>query len=174
MSTEKELQIRASDLMQASRGARDPERKRRLIAEALAVAQEAEAMKRRKGAFAPNTGPEAVPMSYTLYLVTDGRFSDARNFVAGSDEAALAVACAVQDACSDLFQSFELWQRSRQIVGKAWPRPEPLRADVAEESQARVLELEESLLSSRRALAESEKLIRATDELRNKLQPRGY
>src|SRR5215469_5936983 len=163
MSTEKELQVRASDLMQTAREARDPERKRRLIAEALAVAQKAEAMRRRRDAFAPNTGPEAVPMSYTLYLVTDGHFSDARHFVAGSDEAALAVAYAVQDACSDSFQTFELWQRSRQIVGKAWPRPEPLSAEVAVESQARVLELEESLLSSRRALAESMKLIQAVD-----------
>src|SRR5262249_25094333 len=100
MTTEKELQIRASDLMQAARGARDPERKRSRIAEARAVAREAEAKRRRRGAAPPNTGPEAVPMSYTLSLVTDGHFSDARQFVAGSDEAALAVACAVQDACS--------------------------------------------------------------------------
>jgi hypothetical protein len=33
-----------------------------------------------------------------------------------------------------------------------------------------VLELEELLLSSRRALAESSKMIRAADELRNKLR----
>jgi hypothetical protein len=112
-------------------------------------------------------------MSYTLYLVADGHFSDARHFVVGSDEAALAVACAVQDACSDSFQSFEVWQRSRQIVPKAWPRPEPLPPEVATESQARALELEESLLSSRRALAESRKLVRAIDELRNKFRREG-
>jgi hypothetical protein len=103
-----------------------------------------------------------VALTYTLYLVADGRFSDARQFVAGSDEVALAVAYAVQEACSDSFQTFELWQRSRRILGKASPRPEALAAEVAAETQARVLELEELLLSDRRSLVKSKKLIRAT------------
>ena len=171
MSTEKELQKRASHLMQAAREAKDPQLRSRLIASATFMAHQAEVMRRRGSHTAPDNAPEATALkTYTLYFMADGHFSDARHFTAGSDEAALAVADAIQDACSDAFQTFELWQRSRRIVGKAWPRPAPLPAEAAAESQARVLELEELLLSSRRALAESSKLIPAADELRNKLR----
>ena len=82
----------------------------------------------------------------------------------------MAVAYAVQDACSDVFGGFELWQRTRRVTGKAWPRPQPLAADIVGEAQMQAIEVEESLLASRHCLAESRKLIRATDELREKLR----
>src|SRR5262245_23843236 len=170
MNTTKGLQTYASDLLQAARETGNPEHRRRLLDEALASAQQAEAVTRHGGAKLAARSPQSASPTYTLYLLANGHFSDARHFVAGSDEAALAVAYAVQDACSDMFGGFELWQRTRRIKGTAWPRPQPLAADVAAEAQMQVVELEESLLASRHCLAESRKLIEATDELRKRLR----
>src|SRR3954447_5173699 len=105
-----------------------------------------------------SSAPEAARLSYRLYLIDGGHFAAARHFDIASDEAALAVAYAVYAASSESFQGFELWHGSRVISTDSqvtWPTPPGGPAGVFPTAQECVVELEESLLFSRRALAES-------------------
>jgi hypothetical protein len=172
MHTGRELRERARELQQAANESEDPRHRRKLLEEALKVAQQAEAMARRSGAMPP----DFTRSSYTLYLIAGGHFADARHFTVGSDEAAMAVAYAVQDACSEFYQDFELWQGSRRVVGHVQRgdqrRPDGA-AEIAAAAQQQVVEIEESLISSRRCLAESSRLLAATEQLRNRLRQDG-
>jgi hypothetical protein len=169
MHNAKELRDDAWTLLKASSETEEPGRKRRLIDEAFELAQRAKAMAREE----VSSAPEAARLSYRLYLIDGGHFAAAHHFDIASDEAALAVADAVYEACSESFQGFELWQGPRLIAGNA-QIGEPSRAGGAAGISARaqdcVLEIEESLLFSRRALAESRKLLASTEKLRTQVR----
>jgi hypothetical protein len=170
------LREQARSLREAAKNTKDPSRRSALLDEALLLALHAEALARDSISVAPEPpcSEARVPRqsTYGLYLIAGGHFADARHFTVGSDEAALAVAYAVHDACSEVFQDFELWQQSRQVAGNAskrGPRPVDDAIEVAVATQERVVEVEELLMSSRQCVAESRKLIAATEELRERL-----
>jgi len=88
---------------------------------------------------------------------------------ADSDITALRIAYVVQDACSDVYTDFELWQESRFIArgsdGRGAGRRQEILA-VTSIMQDSVLRTEELLLNSGRAIASSRKLLEATQRLR--------
>jgi hypothetical protein len=169
MHNAKELRDAAWTLLKASSETEEPDRRRKLIDEAFELAQRAEAVARQED----SRPPGAARLTYRLYLIDGGHFAAARHFDIASDEAALAVAYAVYAACSESFQGFELWHGSRLISADAqviWPTLPDGPAGVFPTAQECVVELEESLLFSRRALAESRKLLATTDKLRTKIR----
>jgi hypothetical protein len=170
------LREQARTLREAAKNTKDPDRRRELLDEALLLALHAEALEHHGGSSAPEPtcshAPAPRQLTYGLYLIAGKHFADARHFTVGSDESALAVAYAVHDACSEVFQDFELWQESRQVAGNAQkrgPRPFDSAAEVTAATQQRVVELEEALMTSRQSVAESQKLLAATEALREKL-----
>jgi hypothetical protein len=175
MESEQDLRERSRVLIKAAKETAESKRRNALIAEALNLAQQAEAMARQdRSRQCKPTPPRREPrrQSFTLYLLSGGHFADARHFDIGSDDQALAVAYAVHDACSDAFEDFELWHESRLVAGNAQKRGPRLpagAAEVTDATQERVLQTEESLLLSRRALTESRRLLAATEDLRKKL-----
>jgi hypothetical protein len=113
--------------------------------------------------------------SYRLYFIEAGHFAATHDFEAETDVAALAVAYALQEACSDFYNHFELWQGSRVIARSAdrrGPKRLPHLAEITAQMQERVLQTEEILLQSREAIAGSRKLLASTAELRAELTRR--
>jgi hypothetical protein len=119
--------------------------------------------------------PEHTLESYRLYFVEAGHFAAVHDFEAETDVAALAVAYAIQEACSDLYEHFELWQGSRIIARSAdrrGPKRLPHLDDITAQMQDRVLQTEQALLESRQAIAASRRLLTATMRLRDEIARR--
>jgi hypothetical protein len=113
--------------------------------------------------------------SYRLYFVEGGHFAAVHDFEAETDVAALAVAYTLQDACSDFYEHFELWQ-GRRIIARSADRRGPKRLphldEIAARMQEQVLQTEESLLASRQAVAASRRLLNSTMRLRQEIARR--
>jgi len=96
-----------------------------------------------------------------MYFLASGRIRAAEEFDAGSDINAIRIARALCDACSDMCETFELWQAARLIR----TRPPPYRgvtlSDLSEAQQGIVIEREEAIRASHWALARSRRLIEA-------------
>jgi len=96
-----------------------------------------------------------------MYFLASGRIRAAEEFDAGSDINAIRTARALCDACSDMCETFELWQATRLIR----TRPPPYRgvtlSDLSEAQQGIVIEREEAIRASHWALARSRRLIEA-------------
>jgi hypothetical protein len=115
---------------------------------------------------------EGRPESYRIHFLHGRRSIATHDFEAESDIVALAVAYSLQDACSDFSDHFELWQGSRVIARSAdlrGPKRLPHLQEIVAQMQADVLQMEELLLASRQSIAESRKLLLATERLRSKL-----
>ena len=54
-------------------------------------------------------------VTYQIYLLADGRTQAREDFPADDDVAAIRIARALYDACSDVCEAFELWQGKREI-----------------------------------------------------------
>jgi hypothetical protein len=96
-------------------------------------------------------------------------------FEAETDIAALALAYALQEACSDLCDRFELWRGLRIIARSADRRGTkrlPHLEEIAAQMQATVLEQQRQLLRSRQVISKSRKLLVAMEQLRSKLGSR--
>jgi hypothetical protein len=120
-------------------------------------------------------GDERVMESYRLYFVESGHFAAAHDFEAETDVTALAVAYALQEACSDFYEHFELWQGSRIIARSAdrrGPKRLPHLDEITAQMQERVLQTEETLLESRQAIAASRKLLMSAARLRDEIARR--
>jgi hypothetical protein len=100
MHSAKELRHAAWTILRASSETEEPERRRKLIDEAFDLAQRAAVAASQEN----SSVPEAARLTYRLYLIEGGHFAAARHFDIATDDAALAVARAVYDACSELFQ----------------------------------------------------------------------
>jgi hypothetical protein len=98
-----------------------------------------------------------------------------QTFDADTDYAALRIAHSLQDACAEQYRHLELWQDERLIARSADARGARRRADlpaVAQRTQENLLALEEVLLSSHQAIADSRRLLGATQRLRNMMASR--
>jgi len=118
MQTAKKMRNEAWACPTASKAAKKYGRRRMLFDEAFELARRAEAIGRQEDASAL----KAARLTYSLFLLDGGQFDAAHHFDIASKEAALAVAYAVHDACSEWFQDFELWQGSRLVAANAHKR----------------------------------------------------
>ena len=108
--------------------------------------------------------------SYRIYFID--RLRKVRwphDLDAAGDNDAVALAQALQFACSDLQADIELWQEGRFILAASCTKPAKLRAvwnDVNMHRQDVLVESEEALLNSRTAVARSRTLLQSLETAR--------
>jgi len=108
--------------------------------------------------------------SYRIYFID--RLRKVRwphDLIAADDNDAIALAQALQFACSDLQADIELWQEGRFILAASCTNPAHLRAvwdDVNAHHQNVLVESEEALLNSRSTVARSRTLLQTLDAAR--------
>jgi hypothetical protein len=88
---------------------------------------------------------------------------------ATDDNDAIALAQALQFACSDLEADIELWQEGRFVLAASCTNPADLRAvfnDVSAQHQEALVQSEEALLNSRSAVARSRTLLQSLEGAR--------
>lgn len=111
-----------------------------------------------------------------FFLGSDGAIEARQDFAAPDDQAALQIMTIIGRAGADSHHGVMLWQGTRRIF-EAAATPQTVRgaenifegataAGLAAETQQRVLDCEEALLSSHWRLARSRTLLAATEELR--------
>jgi hypothetical protein len=87
---------------------------------------------------------------------------------------AMWAASALAEACADCFEEFDLWDGAQHLA-RCETMSFPLLSDSAEEvsaaSQQCLLDIEETLLRSKVAVARSRRLLAATAALRDRLIP---
>src|SRR5690348_204888 len=89
----------------------------------------------------------------------DGRIVGRDDFDAEDDAHARVIARVLLDACSDACVSFDLWEGTRIIVGKASAKPGTLTVEqVSARVQMSVLEREMAIRDSQWHIAESARL----------------
>lgn len=111
-------------------------------------------------------------MHYRFYLVDGGdRFQAAEAFSAPDDAQAAAIAGFCHQACSDVFDGFELWRGTDRVAkysialaGAA--AAGPAFAEVVRGHQQTILELEDRLQSTFACIRHSKKLLEVTAGLR--------
>jgi hypothetical protein len=157
--------------------ASDPAVKSRFAEIALVHARMADRMRalsKYSGYGAP-AGAAQRGTEYRLQLFDGRQLGPSLAIEADMDSDALRIAWLVQEAASDIYTAFELWQEERCIANsrdrRGAKRPANL-ADISASTQLRVLKIEEMLLASRAAIAESRKLLDATAKLRSALNGR--
>lgn len=115
--------------------------------------------------------------AYRLYFLDAKNAIQARQeFVAESDAQARTISGALWQACADCCPDYELWEAKRCVGrgnGEGQTISAPMPKDGNASLQTRVLELEELLLGSHWRIAQSERLLAATDTLRRDLDRDG-
>ena len=107
-------------------------------------------------------------MWYCLYLYSaSGSMLGRNEFEEENDRWAMAVAEHLWDACSDVSDSFELWDGHRRVDSEfsRMPCPSVSAEHVMMASQVSLLQREETLRQSFWALARSERLLQRIHEL---------
>src|SRR5439155_11507546 len=108
-------------------------------------------------------GKEAVMATYRIFFRNSSGIVGRHDCTADYDEAALAVAEVLCDACSDRCDSFGLWIGDHCIAEE---RPRPLTVDaIIENRQAAVIEHEEAVQRSQWSISNSERLLARIAEL---------
>jgi len=108
--------------------------------------------------------------SYRIYFID--RLRKVRwphDLDAMDDNEAVALAQALQFACSDLQADIELWHQGRFMLAASCTKPAVLRAvwnDVNTHRQDTLVESEEALLNSRTAVARSRTLLQSLEAAR--------
>ena len=105
---------------------------------------------------------------YRLYLFSGaGVFQGRDEFEADDDRAATVIAERLCDACSDLCESFELWDGARLVDASSGRRSPPsVAADgIAGATQASLVQREEAMRNSHWAVARSQRLIERIERL---------
>lgn len=114
---------------------------------------------------------EYAPMNwYCIYLYSvSGSMLGRHEFEAQNDRSAMAVAEHLWDACSDVSESFELWDGPRRVDSEfsRMPCPSVSAEQVMTASQGSLVEREETLRRSFWALARSERLLQRIRELKS-------
>jgi hypothetical protein len=168
MRTADELREQAWRCLTASKTAADRASNLKLVDEAVELAERAGQL---ESTIADAGAGQQV--SYRIYLLNAGHIVSGLDFRFDSDEAALSIAYAIHGACSDEYGDFELWQGLRQVAGNVsvrGPRPAEDHLAISARAQDCVLSLEETLLFSRRAIAESQRLLARTQQLPESLK----
>src|SRR5215470_10726250 len=109
--------------------------------------------------------------AYRIYFVGPGRISGRQEFDADEDVAAIRVARVLYDTCSDICQSFELWQGKRQINAQQPHHSRASLTDLIEAHQRVTIDAEEVISQSRWMIARSRRLIETLDRIKSKTIP---
>jgi hypothetical protein len=109
-------------------------------------------------------------MNFRIYLLDKAsRIRAAESFSAADDAEAADVGAATFDACSDVFDGFEVWRGSTRVTGggRTGKNVSQLNAwDVVMTQQRNILDLEERLHQSFACMRESSRLLAITAHLR--------
>jgi hypothetical protein len=121
----------------------------------------------RQSGFAGNAKTEAGEASamstYRMYFKFSGTIYGREDFKADDDIAAIRIARVLYNTCSDLCDSFELWQGARHIRARQPPHQNACLADLIDAHQRVTLATEERISQSRWRIANSQRLIAAVD-----------
>ena len=153
-------------LIEAARATVNPDRRRLLISEAFELMKEAKRL-RNSTATADRS-----PGTYRLWFSQQDGGTLWADLAVTSLADALWAADALSAACADAYDEFELWQGTRYLLGgetRLSCFSLSTGVEVALASQRSVLDTEDTLLQSHRALARSGKLLAATERLRQQL-----
>ena|SRR5438876_1211278 len=102
--------------------------------------------------------------TYRIFFRNSSGIVGRHDFIADDDEAAVAMAEVLCDACSDRCDSFGLWTSDHCIAEQ---RPRPLTVDaIVENRQAAVIVHEEAVQRSQWSISSSERLLAHIAELR--------
>jgi len=104
--------------------------------------------------------------TYRVYFRGGSGIAGRQDFAALDEQDAITMAESLCDACSDSCNSFELWQGRRFIAGPRTPRARSEIDGLIGLRQAAAVEHEEMMLSSRLAIASSQRLLERLNELR--------
>ena len=106
--------------------------------------------------------------AYRMYFLVDDETRGRQDFQADDDVAATGIARVLFGTCSDICDSFELWQGRREIDAQ---QPHHSRAnlfDLIEAHQRLTIETEEAISQSRWSIAQSRRLAETLDRLKSK------
>jgi len=116
-------------------------------------------------------------MNFRIYLLdATSRIRAAESFSATDDSEAAEVALATYDACSDIFEGYELWRGSTRLAGSLPASRNSPRLNawsMAMMQQDNVLDLEERLHRSFACIRESSRLLTISSQLRELGRYRG-
>jgi len=105
--------------------------------------------------------------TYRMYFLASGRIEGREDFEADQDVAAIRIARVLYDACSDICQSFELWQGTRQINTQQPQHSRTSIADLIEAHQRVTIETEEVISQSDWMIARSRRLIATLEHFKS-------
>lgn len=107
---------------------------------------------------------------YRLFFVEQSRIDGQQEFTATSDQEAIGISAVVAGACADIGQDFLLWSETRPLrrlgIDGRIASEIPAAAELALETQGRILDLEEALHQSRARIGRSRLLLQKTAALR--------
>ena len=110
---------------------------------------------------------------YRLYFMdAKGAIKAREEFTAPCDEDAAAVSAVIADACSEHYARYEVWSFARLVVKGPNVGTAPLTVSLEEMRRSRqelALHLEDSIQRSRWRIAQSQRLLEKTNELRELL-----
>jgi hypothetical protein len=105
---------------------------------------------------------------YRVYLYSEsGSFQGRDEYEAEDDRAAMAIAEMLCDACSDMCETFEVWDGVRRVDPSfsKLPCPSVSAEQVGAMAQASLLRREEAMRDSHWAVARSKRLIERMEHL---------
>jgi acetyl-CoA carboxylase carboxyltransferase component len=109
--------------------------------------------------------------AYRMHFLSSGRISGRQDFEADGDVAAIRIARVLYDTCSDICQSFELWQGKRQIRAQQPHHSRASLTDLIEAHQRVTIDTEEVISQSDWMIARSRRLIETLDRIKSKTRP---
>jgi hypothetical protein len=98
--------------------------------------------------------------AYRMHFQLAGHIYGRENFEADDDVAAIRVAGVLYNACADVCDGFELWQGTRQIRVRQAPDERAGLADLVQNHQRIVMEVEERIAQSGWMIARSHRRIK--------------
>ena len=104
--------------------------------------------------------------SYRMYFLASERIEGRQDFEADEDITAIRIAGVLHDACSDICQSFELWQGTRQIRAQQTDHFRANLAELTEDHQRLTIDTEELISQSDWRIARSRRLIETLDRIK--------
>jgi hypothetical protein len=109
---------------------------------------------------------------YRMYFYVKGEIHGRQDFEADDDVAAIRIARVPYDTCSDICESFQLWQGKRPIPALQPHHQKASLGDLIEEHQRVVIDTEEILSQSRWTIANSRRFIETLDRLKSTGAPK--
>ncbi|MBV8892767.1 MAG: hypothetical protein JO266_12495, partial [Acidobacteria bacterium] len=103
--------------------------------------------------------------TYRIQFLATGKICGRQDFEADDDVAAIRIARVLYDTCSDICQSFKLWQGKRHIPAQLPHHQKANLADLIEDHQRMTIETEEIISQSKWMIAHSRRLTYTLDLL---------